>query len=168
MVRLLGELAHRFFTGHAPATLEHFVWWSGLTVTDAKRGLASVAHRLTRESAGDVEWHGGADGVTPTLARSSRPATYLIPEYDEALIGYRDLGVPDMPRSNDAASWADVFYRPVIVDGRRVGTWRRTMTTREVLMDLNLFASLNGEETRSLRAAIERYGAFVRMPVRGT
>src|SRR5688572_10872776 len=35
----LAELARRYFSGHGPATLADFVWWSGLTVTDARSGL---------------------------------------------------------------------------------------------------------------------------------
>jgi len=35
----LAALAERYFTSHGPATLQDYVWWSGLTVADAKTGL---------------------------------------------------------------------------------------------------------------------------------
>jgi winged helix DNA-binding protein len=35
----LAEMARRYFTGHGPATLQDFVWWSGLKVSDASAGL---------------------------------------------------------------------------------------------------------------------------------
>ncbi len=38
----LAELAKRYFTSHGPATLKDYVWWSGLTVADAKAGIEMV------------------------------------------------------------------------------------------------------------------------------
>ena len=38
----LAEITQRYFRSHGPATLQDFVWWSGLTVEDAKRGIAQV------------------------------------------------------------------------------------------------------------------------------
>ena len=35
----LAELTKRYFTGHGPASIQDFVWWSGLTVIEAKKGL---------------------------------------------------------------------------------------------------------------------------------
>src|SRR5215813_3706284 len=38
----LAKLTLRYFTSHGPATLQDFVWWSGLTAADARRGLALI------------------------------------------------------------------------------------------------------------------------------
>ena len=38
----LAELTKRYFTSRGPATLKDFSTWSGLTLTDAKKGLAMV------------------------------------------------------------------------------------------------------------------------------
>src|SRR6266571_3866 len=42
----LAEFARRYFTGHGPATLQDFVWWSGLSVADARAGLDMVKSQL--------------------------------------------------------------------------------------------------------------------------
>src|SRR5580693_7398995 len=42
-VQALAELALRYFTGHGPATLRDYVWWSGLKVADARAGLEMVS-----------------------------------------------------------------------------------------------------------------------------
>jgi hypothetical protein len=39
----LAELVVRYFNGHGPATLDDFVWWSGLKIGDARAGLAVVS-----------------------------------------------------------------------------------------------------------------------------
>lgn len=155
----LAELALRFFTGHAPATLQHFVWWSALPVADARAGLAAVERQLTREVRdGHTFWRGAADPVTEDEGLTA----YLLPEYDEALVGYADLAVPDLPR---AGAWRDTFNRPVIVGGRRAGTWRRAVRKRDIVMEMNLFAPLDSAHASAVAAAVERYGRFLELPV---
>ena len=38
----LAKLARKYFTSHCPATLQDFVWWSGLSVTDARKQLKQL------------------------------------------------------------------------------------------------------------------------------
>jgi hypothetical protein len=45
----LAELARRYFTGHGPATLQDFVWWTGLAAAEAKAGLEMVEADLMQE-----------------------------------------------------------------------------------------------------------------------
>jgi hypothetical protein len=156
----LGTLAGRFFRGHGPATLRHFAWWSELSMKDARAGLELVRSELARESADGMEWF-AAEGL-PVARRPS--ATYLVPEYDEALTGYRDLGAPDLPRAKRAGRRKDAFFRPIIFGDRRGGTWRRTVGRKEVVIETNLFAALNAGQSRALRAVAERYGRFLGMP----
>src|SRR6201996_2016284 len=60
----LAALAERYFTAHGPATLQDFVWWSGLTVNDAKAGLEMVKDRLTNEiSDGNTYWFAARQDV---------------------------------------------------------------------------------------------------------
>ncbi len=39
----LAELTRRYFRSHGPATIKDFVWWSGMTVAQAKAGMAAIA-----------------------------------------------------------------------------------------------------------------------------
>lgn len=57
----LAELAGRYFTSHGPATIHDFMWWSGLTVADAKAGLEMVNQLLVRQERPDLLafFHGG-------------------------------------------------------------------------------------------------------------
>jgi hypothetical protein len=50
----LGELARRYFTGHGPATLRDFAWWSGTTLTDARRAIDIAGTLLQEERIADV------------------------------------------------------------------------------------------------------------------
>src|SRR6185503_5208433 len=47
----LAELTRRYFVSHGPATVQDFVWWSGLTTADARNGLEMNKSRLIQETA---------------------------------------------------------------------------------------------------------------------
>ena len=80
------ELASRYFASHGPATLRDFVWWSGLTVAQAKKGVER--RRRARVARGRrAHLLGGATGMR---AARMPPATFLLPNYDEYLIAYKD------------------------------------------------------------------------------
>jgi hypothetical protein len=154
----LAELTRRFFQSHGPATLRHFTWWSGLTMADGKAGVAMAGSELTRiELDGIVYWAGSEFRTRRMPARA-----WLIPEYDEALVGYKDLAVPDLPRTR--RGWSDIWRRPIMIEGRRAGTWRRTVSGGRLVMKVNLFATLDARQRRMLDAAIERYASFLGLP----
>lgn len=158
----LAELTRRFFHGHAPATLKHFVWWSNLSVKDARRGLVMVRGELTGAVAdGKTEWFGVARAPAPPRT----PRVFLIPEYDEALVGSKDMGVTDLPRGRGKARWTDFYLRPVVVDGARAGTWRRTAGEASVLLETNLFTRLDPAQRAALSKTARDYGAFIGAPV---
>jgi hypothetical protein len=156
----VAELVRRFLTSHGPATLKHFVWWSGLTLADAKAGLAAGRSGLPSERYGDTEWFGAA----PEAGQRNPTGAYLIPEYDEALVGSRDFGDVDLPRAHPRRVWEDAFLRPIVIGGKRAGTWRGTIAKKGVILETNLFASLRPSQARALEAAAARYGRFLEMP----
>lgn len=45
----LAELTMRYFTSRGPATIKDFSTWSGLTLTDCKKGIAIVKTQLNEE-----------------------------------------------------------------------------------------------------------------------
>lgn len=49
----LAELTRRYFTGHGPAQVQDFAWWSGLTVADVRRGLELAGPVLAHEVIGE-------------------------------------------------------------------------------------------------------------------
>jgi len=44
----LAKLTRLYFRSHGPATLQDFVWWSGFSTADAKRGLVFLEFHLLR------------------------------------------------------------------------------------------------------------------------
>ena len=61
----LGELARRYFRSHGPATVDDFVWWSGLTSRDAKDGISDAYPPLERERIDGIEYWSAASAKSP-------------------------------------------------------------------------------------------------------
>lgn len=162
----LAEFATRYFTGHGPATLQDFVWWSGLTVADAKTALDMVSSGLMREAIdGQTYWSSGS--VTPKNDVSQ--TMYLLPNFDEYTVGYADrsavIDEADVPKFDARGS---VLNNTIVLDGRVIGAWKRTLKKDSVSIIPNLFTPLNDVETRALVAAANRYGAFLGLPAKVT
>jgi hypothetical protein len=156
----LAELTRRYYTGHGPATVRDFVWWSGLTVADAKAGLGMVASGLVHEEIdGQTYWFSAS---LPPAAEPS-PAAFLLPAYDEFLVGYASF---DKSRTAGRAAGEEVIFNSSLVIGGRVaGSWRRTFNKGAVVIELAPFAPLTAAESEAVTIAARRYGEFVGMPV---
>jgi hypothetical protein len=156
----LAELARRYFRSRGPATAADFAWWSGLAPAEARAGLAAVATELASQSiAGLTYWR--ARGTPPVPAAALADA-YLLPAFDEYLVAYRDrsavLGARDARRINAGGG---LLAPTVVVGGRVVGVWRRTLGRGVVTIALSLFETPAPRERACIVAAAERYGAFL-------
>jgi len=155
----LAELALRYFTGHGPATLHDFVWWSGLRVAEAKAGLELAAAKLTRETGnGTVCWMGRD---TPAL-RDVSPTAYLLPGFDEFMLGYTDRAAAlDARHAQRVVPGGNgVFKSTIVIDGRVAGLWQRTVKKSWVVITPAPFVRLMKAETQALAAPAARYGQF--------
>jgi len=156
----LAELTRRYFTAHGPATIRDFVWWSGLTVSDTKAGLAMAGSELTSEVIdGETYW---LPASTPPAAEASCTA-FLLPTFDEFLVGYARF---DAARRGGQDSGAHlVFESTIVLGGRVAGSWRRTIKRGMVAVDVAPFAPLTAAEADAVSAAAQRYGDFMGLRV---
>ena len=154
----LAELTRRYFTSHGPAQLHDFVWWSGLRVADARAGIEAVASELATETAnGRSYWFSPS---APRL-RARPPGAAILPLYDEYLIAYKDRSAARVPAEWNLRVPSDPFMSPVIVDGKVVGGWKRTLTTSSVAITFTAFVTLNRTAQRAVADSAEAYAAFL-------
>jgi hypothetical protein len=155
----LATLARRFFSGHGPATLQDFVWWSGLTVADAKAAIASVAMDLQCQKRDGVEhW------FTPENdAKSVAALAHLLPSFDEYLIGYRNRNaVLDPTHAQKVVPGSNGVFLPVMVNkGQVVGTWKRAISKSRVTLTLQPFAALTKTDNKAFASAASRLGHYL-------
>ena len=157
----LGELTRRYFQSHGPAMIADFVWWSGLTVRDAREGLAMAASSLERMTLDDREyWHAPAQSTTARAA----DAAYLLPNFDEYTVAYRDrsLIVPRAALHAGAVSPTSVeaLGSIIVIGGLIAGTWKRCSKPGVVLVEARTRRLSDRETTRLTRAA-HQYGRFL-------
>jgi hypothetical protein len=156
----LGELSTRYFTSHGPATLQDFVWWSGLTVKDARAALEMVKSKLlVNVSGGQTYWMPAA--LAP--ARNDGRKAYLLPNFDEYIVAYADRrAICDSMYAKIVDGRGNVlFNHSIILDGKIAGTWKRTLTKARVTVEVKPFTPIKAPQARAIAAAAERYGAFL-------
>jgi hypothetical protein len=154
----LALLTRRYFSSHGPATIRDFVWWSGLTTADAKRGLEMNKAR-NEVSDGLSYWTIGSD--RSVAAKSA--AAYLLPIYDEYLIAYRDRqAVPHSVSVLTSASGVAVtFQHAVVIRGQVAGTWRIARQGNAIQITIWPLRPIKDVERRSLLRAAARYERFL-------
>jgi hypothetical protein len=143
----LALLARRYFRSHGPATVKDFAWWSGLTTADARQGIAGVPGLVSEVIGGTTYW---LSDRSPGAEQSGR--VYLLPNFDEYLVAYADRSA-----ACDVARADAIFANTVVLDGRVVGTWKRTLAGETVGVDVTLFGRV---PSSALARAIRRLGAF--------
>jgi hypothetical protein len=147
----LAELTRRYFTSHGPATIRDFVWWSGLTTADAKRGLEMI--RARKSVVGDGTYW-SLDTAAARLP--ARGTVFLLPIYDEYIVAYRDLVA--VPR---AAGSSGRLQQALVIGGEVLGTWRAVASKKNLELDIAAPKRLNRAEHVALKKTRARYEQFL-------
>lgn len=149
----LALLARKYFRSHGPATLEDFVWWSGLNSGDCRQGIASLGDELRPE-----RWK-GRDFYIYGEARTKgvRSGTVLLlPAYDEYLIGYKSRDIVLHPdKAHHAHNNFGIFKSVVAWNGKVVGNWKPSSKDG----DVSLFKEGLDIPAESMEKAINTYHA---------
>ena len=111
----------KYFQSRQPATLQDFVWWSGLNISDCRKGIALLGNSIRVE-----RWRGRDFYLTETCRiRGFRKGKFLlIPPYDEYLISYKSRDVVLPPEHKHHAHNNSGIFQPVIAYGGTIcGNW---------------------------------------------
>jgi len=111
----LARLARRYLAGHGPADARDLAKWAGVTLTDARHALSSIAAELTHRS----------DGLTDLAEReppADPPPPRLLGPFDPLLLGW--VSREPFVGAHRQIATTNGLIRPVaLVDGRVVGIW---------------------------------------------
>ncbi len=156
---ILKELALRYFSGHGPATLEDFVWWTGIRMNEARKGIEMASSKLTRvEMNGSSYYTRGKEAVREgTLGRM-----FLLPGYDEYILGYRDRSMALGDISFRKIAHSNGVFLPVIVSGGRVvGTWKRQSKGKLIKILIQPFGRFGTHDLSKVNEAADDYRRFM-------
>lgn len=158
----LAELVTRYFASHGPATVRDFSWWSGFTITDTTRAIASIRSTLESTKIGDLEYWGAEP---PQMSRKKTPA-FLLPNYDEYLIAYKDRGafLEQGRTANLVARANSALSNHLVIDGKLAGSWSRTINGNSVQIQVAPYKKLAPAQSRAVANAVDCYGEFLGMP----
>lgn len=135
----VARLLVAYLTGHGPATVRDFAWWSGLTLTDVRAAVADAGDAV---AAFDDERLVAADGAAAAAPPAPRAAgRHVLAAFDEYFLGYRDRDpVCDPAHAGRVVPGSNGVFQPTLVQsGRVVGLWRPTVRARATSVTLDPF-----------------------------
>ena len=156
----LAELASRYFTSRGPATLQDFIWWSGLPARLARQALEIVISNLLSEV---------VDGIAYWLPRNYNiPApvqatTLLLPTYDEFIISYSDrtASIPSMLEQHlKAISDRGVFWPILVENGLVKGIWKRSIKKDIINVEVQLFSKPDSASFEFIKDSARHFADF--------
>lgn len=144
----LATLARRYFASHGPATLQDYIWWSGLTAGDARNGIGLLENALEQVVVDDkAYWLARSSDVDPLfLPARSQQRAYLLPAYDEYNVAYKDH---------------ETLGQTIIVNGVTVGSWKAVTNKNSVTVAIDTNGSLRPREKLAVQEAMDRYAKFL-------
>lgn len=154
----LAELTIRYFNSRSPATVKDFSTWSGLTMTDCKKGIEMIKPLLQKEVIENQEYLFTSN---ISLADKQADKIYLLPIYDEFIMGYKDRSAI-MALKNNASFRYDCM---IVFDGQVIGTWKRTILKNGIDLEYDFFKSLNKHQSKTFDEAVNRLSEFTNLKV---
>ena len=148
----LAKLTRLCFRSHGPATLQDFVWWSGLSTADAKRGLEVVGSSLEKILIGEkIYW---------SLRSKEAPApsaytAHLLPVYDEYFVAYKDRQSVFGSQDGKSLSTWDSLGPAIVINGVAAGTWNKKS------VEVKFTRALKKAERVAIAQATTRYAEFL-------
>lgn len=155
----LKKLAHLYFSSHGPATLHDFVWWSGLSVTEARLALEMIKHNCVSQTIDAKTYWFLKNSSVPSQESSS---VYLLPAFDEFIISYRDRSATlTIADHNKAVSNNGIFRPTIVINGSVTGLWKRTEKKEKLLIETAFFRAHTKAEKNLIEEAAETIGQFL-------
>jgi hypothetical protein len=151
----VAELARRFFLGHGPASIQDLARWSSLTVSQCRDAVEAIRDRLDCVTVEGVElWY---DPEAPAVGPSAD--ALLLPLCDELTLSYPLINFPQAD-GHPHAPGEDLFVGSVIIADANVGTWRRTVRGRKMIMEIALAPGIVARSRGLVEAAASRLATF--------
>ena len=177
----LATIALRYFRGRGPATVADFAGWTGLPITQCRRGIAANEEALVQVEVEGVPMVAERALVEAYSAPSKRaaPQALALPGFDEYMLGYKDRSLMlDAAHKQAIVPGGNGVFQPTVVrNGRVVGTWRRTMKRTKVEVVVSELvapshaqvrggagSALAARDRTAVEAAFRPYGQFLGLP----
>lgn len=117
------KLTQIYFQSRGPATLKDFIWWSGLSMSDAKIGVAELSKKLNSFIHNELKYY----YFEPKNLIVERSIFALLPCYDEYTVSYSESRHIVLPSIVDSAEIGNGIFKPILLsENEIIGTWRKS------------------------------------------
>lgn len=162
----LATIALRYFRSHGPATRQDLARWTGLPAADVRLGIAAAGTALATARLDGAELY--LDPVLLDLPLAAPPDDLIaLPGFDEYLLGYRDRSLMLAVEHQHAIipGGNGVFQSTIVRGGRVIGTWKRTVTRRHVVVDVRPLVAVSTTTRTRVEAALQSFADFAGVPL---
>ncbi|MFI5935184.1 winged helix DNA-binding domain-containing protein [Actinoplanes sp. NPDC051494] len=164
----LALIAHRYFRSHGPATPADLARWTGLTLTDVRKGITLAGDALTT-----VTVEGVPMIVDPALLEPDPVALddwAALPGFDEYMLGYKDRSMllDDAHFTAVVPGGNGIFQSTLVENGRVAAIWKRTLGKKAVTVQVTPLVPLTAAARKRAEAALEPFATFVGLPLQVT
>ena len=155
----LTELMIRYFTSHGPATIADAAWWSGLTQADIIQGIADAGKHLDSGAWGLKTYYFAAGLNAP----KKTSAVYLLPQFDEYLVAYKDRSdaVENQYVRKVMGAGNGIFSPVVVVRGKVTGIWKRQFHKDGVDVELTNFVKQDESIVKKMLKAKRKFEKYI-------
>ena len=151
----LAELARRYFRSHSPASLQDFLWWSGLTISETRQAINLISDELNKDRFASQELFIHQSWVEN---KECDHVLHLLPSFDEYLISYKDRSAALDPKHYPKAfNNFGTFYPVILYNGRIIGNWEKVTKKGVITIETTFFEKKTKVEKKQLKEAESKY-----------
>lgn len=154
----LERLAWKYFTSHAPATLQDFVWWSGLTIVDARAAMEMIKSDFVIETIDSQPyWINNPF----TELKDKNESLVLLPAWDEFVVSYKNRQHIILDEHYSKVISKNGIFKPVVVkNGQIIGLWKRIKKKDKVSAEITLFGEIDEHTKDMIKRASHSFDLF--------
>ena len=153
----LRKLAGKFFSSHGPATLQDFLWWSGLLTSDAKKAIELIRHEFICEEINGKSYWMKNDIQTPPAQKDS---ALLLPAFDEFVVSYKDRSeILQEKNYREVITRTGVFSPTITWNGQIIGLWKRIKKSK-IEVELTFFEKTDKEIESLFAKQVDAYKKY--------
>lgn len=156
----LFKLATKYFRSHSPASIDDFIWWSGLSTSDAKNAINLIKNNLLSEKYDSKELY----IYDATAYKNSLDENlHLLPAFDEYIISYKDR-THVLPREHYHKAFNNygTFYPILVYNGNVIGNWKKEEKKSKTIITSELFINYIIINNHLLEMNSNRYQDFMK------
>ncbi|WP_435355389.1 winged helix DNA-binding domain-containing protein [Emticicia sp. SJ17W-69] len=146
------KLTQIYFQSRGPATIKDFIWWSGLSTTDAKIGMAELSKKLNSFIHNELKYY----YFEPKNSIAERSVFALLPCYDEYTVSYSESRCIVLPNNADSSETGNGIFKPILLsENEIIGTWRKSK--KSPFVEIQTFSENIEIPAKNIKESIESF-----------